>query len=558
MDARFDQILKSVATQLLFAPEHGHITFDNKRVALIHTSLFGRLTGELVNVLGIEKAGTLLTEIGYYEGAKYENFAPAITYSSGCDRLAVGLNLHAISGMASVETITLTAEPGRGKFYAELLLKDSFEAKAYRDYHGMSSKPVCWIQVGHLSAFASKMLNRSILFKEMECQAMGHAACRVVGRPMNEWGNKDDPHFRVESIPVANAFEKLVADKNVSGKNIVGGSPELDAVLQMLRKVAPTDATVLLMGETGVGKELFAREIHSLSSRRSAPFVAVNCGALSKQLLEAEMFGVERGAYTGATDSRPGRFERANHGTLFLDEIATLDLESQVKLLRALQEGEVERVGDTRVRKVDVRVIAATNVDLRGEVEAGRFRDDLYFRLSGFPLRIPPLRKRRDDIPLLVNYFLPRIASSFRKKVRGLTDRAIYALMEQPLPGNVRELQHWLERGVILAEEDDWIDLEHVFPTEEELMPVPRLASLVAGEKSKSSAMPAEISRLVEQLLSDVPPSLKSIEEMTIGITIAKTKGNVSQAAKLLGLSRAQLIYRLRGNAWKAPKDEEK
>ncbi len=555
MDARFDQILKSVTAQLQFAPEHGHITFDNKRVALIHASLFGRVTGELVNVLGIEKAGTLLTEIGYHEGAKYENFAPAVTYSSGCDGLAVGLNLHALSGMASVETITLTVEPGRGKFYAELLLKDSFEAEAYRDYNGMSSKPVCWIQMGHLSAFASKMLNRPILFKEMECQAMGHAACRAVGRPMNEWGSKGDPHFQVGSIPVANTFGRPVTDKNVS-ENIVGRSPKLDAVLQKLRKVAPTDATVLLMGETGVGKELFAREIHSLSSRRSASFVAVNCGALSKHLLEAEMFGVERGAYTGATDSRPGRFERAHHGTLFLDEIATLDLESQIKLLRVLQEGEVERVGDTRVRKVNVRVIAATNVDLRGEVEAGRFRDDLYFRLSGFPLRIPPLRERREDIPLLVNYFLPRIASSFQKKVRGLTDRANYALMEQPLLGNVRELQHWLERGVILTEEGEWIDLEHVFPTEE-LMPMPR-ASLVSGEKSVSSAMPAETSRLIEQLLSDVPPSLKTIEEATIGIAVAKTKGNVSRAAKILGITRAQLIYRLRRSAEEVPKDEKK
>ena len=219
----------------------------------------------------------------------------------------------------------------------------------------------------------------------------------------------------------------------------------------MVKKVAPTDATVLFLGESGVGKEIFSHNLHRLSKRAKGPFIAVNCAAIPEQLAESELFGVEKGGFTGATVSRPGRFERAHGGTLFLDEIGTLSFTAQGKLLRALQEGEIERVGDTQVRKVDVRVIAATNVNLRDAVRDGSFREDLYFRLNVFPVRVPPLRDRRDDIPLMMNWFMQRACKKHGKAITGFRERAVDALINYRWPGNVREMENMIERAVILG-----------------------------------------------------------------------------------------------------------
>jgi transcriptional regulator with PAS, ATPase and Fis domain len=231
----------------------------------------------------------------------------------------------------------------------------------------------------------------------------------------------------------------------------------------MLERVAPTTAAVLFTGESGTGKELFANNLHTLSPRANKPFVAINCAAIPETLIEAELFGVERGAYTGATNSRAGRFERASGGTLFLDEIGALSLVAQGKLLRAIQEGEIERVGGSNAKSVDVRIVAATNVDLRAEVKARRFREDLFFRLNVFPIDLPPLRERRDDIPLLMEHLLALYSSRHKRRFTGFTRRAVEALLNYNYAGNVRELQNLIERGVIYAEEDGAIDSVHMF-----------------------------------------------------------------------------------------------
>ena len=225
--------------------------------------------------------------------------------------------------------------------------------------------------------------------------------------------------------------------------------------------------TVLFLGETGVGKEIFARMLHRMGRRSEQPFVAVNCAALPENLIEAELFGVVKGAYTGATDSRPGRFERAHGGTLFLDEIGTLTLSAQAKLLRALQEGEIERVGDSQTRKVDVRLLAATNVDLKDAVARGTFREDLYFRLTTFPVRIPPLRERRDDIPLLMRHFLHRFSQRHGKTVGSFAPEAVEALLSYAFPGNIRELENMIERGVLLADAGEPIGISHLFTAQQ-------------------------------------------------------------------------------------------
>ena len=234
-------------------------------------------------------------------------------------------------------------------------------------------------------------------------------------------------------------------------EGIVGSSPALRVVLDQIQIVAPSLATVLIEGETGTGKELIARAIHMHSERRHRPFVKVNCAAIPAELLESELFGHERGAFTGAVAQRIGRFESAHTGTLFLDEIGELPLHLQAKLLRAVQEQEIERVGGNRTIRVDVRIVAATNRDLNGMVEEKQFRADLYYRLAVFPLNIPPLRERREDIPLLARYFVQKYAARMDRNIESIPTPAIEALTNYDWPGNIRQLQNVIERSVVLS-----------------------------------------------------------------------------------------------------------
>jgi transcriptional regulator with PAS, ATPase and Fis domain len=232
---------------------------------------------------------------------------------------------------------------------------------------------------------------------------------------------------------------------------IVGDSPAMREVFRLTRLVAPTPATVLLVGETGTGKEMLARAVHRLSPRSDGPYVRVNCGALAESLLESELFGHVKGAFTGAIDNKTGRFEAAHGGTIFLDEISSMSPKLQVKLLRVLQEKEFERVGESRTIRVDTRVVAATNQFLEDEIAAGRFRDDLYYRLNVMPIYLPPLRERREDIPALARYFLERLSEEHRRDAPDLTPQVLQLLLAHDWPGNVRELENYMERAIVLS-----------------------------------------------------------------------------------------------------------
>jgi len=243
---------------------------------------------------------------------------------------------------------------------------------------------------------------------------------------------------------------------------IVGQSRKMKEVFNLVKKVAPADSSVLITGENGTGKELIARAIHQDSNRCSRPFVTINCAAIPSELMESEMFGHEKGAFTGAYSRAIGRFEFANGGTIFLDEIATLRLDLQAKLLRVLQEREIERVGSNRPIRIDIRVIAATNTDLDRAIRVGTFRRDLFFRLNVVPIYVPALRERRDDIPLLVSHFLNKYNVSFHKKIPGMTAQVLETLMEYHWPGNIRELENLIERLVVLGMDGEMIDLKDI------------------------------------------------------------------------------------------------
>jgi len=296
---------------------------------------------------------------------------------------------------------------------------------------------------------------------------------------------------------------------------ILGDSAALKSALDQVRRVAPTDATVLLLGESGTGKELFARAVHHQSGRRTHSFFPINCAAIPENLLESELFGYEKGAFTGASGTKRGKFEIADKGTLFLDEIGDLSLGLQGKVLRVIEQRQFERVGGTETRRVDIRLVAATNKDLKALAVQGAFRQDLFFRLSVFPITVPPLRDRREDIPILARHFLQQHATRYRKPLTGFDDAAMRALLEHRWPGNVRELDHAVERSVLMGSGP--------------LLRPSDLALRVAADGHPS----------LEEM------SLEEVESFLIRKTLARHDGNVSQAAEALGLSRSALYRRL-------------
>jgi len=304
-------------------------------------------------------------------------------------------------------------------------------------------------------------------------------------------------------------------------RNIIGHSPNMQEIFATVARVAPTRATVLLCGESGVGKDLIARAIHYHSPRRDRPFVKINCTAIPENLMESELFGYEKGAFTGAAAAKPGKFEQADTGTVFLDEIGDVPPSIQVKLLRILQEREFERLGSNKTREIDVRVIAATNADLRAALEQGRFREDLYYRLNVVPINIPPLRERKEDIPYLAAHFADKLGREVRGQPCRLSPEAIEKLLAYSWPGNVRELENVIERSIVLARS-------------EELGPAD--IKLDVAPKSRSHE---DVRFLPEGV------TLEQYEQMLIQEALRRAQGNKSHAARLLGLTRNALRYRL-------------
>lgn len=536
---------------LRFQAESGHIWLDENRMLLVHARAMAALRKELFDSLGIERARGLLVRMGFVSGQRDGEWAAKQRLSgvSTEEAFAHGPALHGIEGAVSVKQVSLEIDIPRGRFYGEFLWEHSWEDEANIADFGFGDDPACWTQIGYASGYTSAFTGQLVVYKEVECRSQGDTACRIVGRPAGEWvqdGYLD--YFRPQPvgehlIEFDIGLEQLrsTQPRRRHDQQLVGQSQGFKQAFELLRSAAASAITVLLLGETGVGKEMFARWLHDNGSRAHGPFIAVNCAAIPNELIEAELFGVERGAYTGAHNPRAGRFERASGGTLFLDEVGDLSPATQVKLLRALQTGEIERLGAENLTRVDVRIVAATNVDLQQAMSQGKFRSDLFYRLNTFPITIPPLRQRTVDIPALVERFLEKYGELYHKPLRGLTDKAMRQVLTYAWPGNIRELENVIERAVLLAPANGQVEASHMFGAVHE--------ACVQGHVNKagaiSSSTPDALDRLCNEVLAE-HIDIAALEIRLMQTAMQRASGNLSQAARLLGITRPQLAYRLK------------
>lgn len=543
---------KDLTSLIHFQSTKGKIWLGEQRVLLLQVSAMANFRREMVSTLGIERAKGFFLRLGFQSGLKDAELAWKLRpNASEYDMFLAGPQLHSLKGLVKVRPTEVDIDKECGRFYVEIEWIDSFEVEICQTELGQMQDPVCWTLLGYACAYSSAFMGREIIFKEVSCRGCGGDKCRVIGKPAEEWDDVASFKQYFKNDPIIEELYELQSqlvslrtnlDKQEGQYYGIGQTPAYQTVRNMMDKAAQGKVSVLLLGETGVGKEVIARSVHLRSKRAAEPFVAVNCAAIPPDLIESELFGVEKGAFTGATQSRMGRFERADKGTIFLDEVIELSPRAQASLLRVLQEGELERVGDNRTRKIDVRVIAATHEDLAEAVKAGRFRADLYYRLNVFPVAIPALRERREDIPLLVEHFLQRFHQEYDKRTLGLSDKALEACLHYSWPGNIRELENVIERGIILTDPNESISVQALFPRAPE---EPQTAS----ERVSSDGVLIQPGNgqgsWISQLLSS-GLSLDEIEESLMREAMQQANQNVSGAARLLGLSRPALAYRLK------------
>jgi DNA-binding NtrC family response regulator len=538
-----------LAELLDFRPDLGVIRLHEQRVVLLSAAAMGLLRKELIDTFGRDIARRLLMRFGYADGYHDAvNLRERFKWRDPLEGLGAGAILHTLEGIVRSEVIRLERSED-GRFEAEFAWHDSYEAEQHVHHYGKSEDRVCWSLAGYASGYTSACLGQEMYFRESVCAGQGAKQCTIIGRHAAGWGD-DLPALRsdfqgtslkeeIDRLQIAvhrraqhvakreRQLEErereldLLRDRinrHAESRKFVVRSPAMQEVLELAAQVAPLDTTVLVYGESGTGKEFVVRMIHEQSRRASGSFVSINCAALTETLLESELFGHVRGAFTGAVRDKPGLFEVASNGTLFLDEIGEVAPTIQAKLLRALQEREIRRVGAERTIKINTRVVAATNRDLRAAVAAGTFREDLYFRLGAFIIAIPPLRDRREDIPPMVHEFVRRAATRMGKDVRTVSAEAMTLLMRYSWPGNVRELEHAIERAVILA----------------------RGATVTVRE------LPPELSESRSRTQLGDTLDLKEQEQRLIGKALERFNGNRKKAAEALNISPVTLWRKMK------------
>ena len=527
---------------LSFEPDGGVIRFGGSRVVMFDATALGLLRKELIEDLGWNGARMVLTRFGFAHGWRTaENLRRDFPWDSAEEWRRAGSTLLTLLGHALVEPVESGAD-GEGPAF-EAVCKDSHEAEQHLLHVGRSDVAVCWSLTGFTSGYLSFCRGGEVYARETRCRGKGDAVCHVVAQPREVWAeaiDEDVAFYRRESLDAALATiadalksteQKLqrhvrTLHGTISGpadrSGIVAVSEGMRRTLDLARRFARVDSSVLITGESGVGKERLGRLIHDESERASGPFVAVNCAAVTESLLESELFGHARGSFTGATQDRPGLFESANRGTIFLDEIGEIGPAMQVKLLRVLQEQEIRRVGENRSRKVNARVIAATNRDLAQDVATGRFRDDLYYRLRVVELKIPPLRQRRQDILPIARRTLAQVSRRLGRPMQGFTPAAADQLLRYAWPGNVRELQNAIEHAIVLAD-GPRVDVEGL--PEDVRLSVPRPAG------------------------ADLTLPLEEVERRYILAVLEANDGNRKRTAEQLGIGEATLYRKLRAYA---------
>jgi len=534
-----------VVSQIKFSAEEGKVWLNEQRIILFSLAALGKFRKEVFDTIGPERCKAFFIRLGYQVGILDGELARQMEFSgSEVERFMMGPTLHALRGMVLPKMLDMRID--KDEFYCEVEWQNSYEVDICASDLGMMSEPSCWNLMGYASGYSSVMRQREIFFQEVECRSCGDSRCRVIGKPAEEWENYQEFKQYFEPDGLLDELRELQSrvdvlrnsmDDSEALADIIGHSKPFRHALNMVSKASDSKVSVLLLGETGVGKEVLAKALHKFSDRSDQPFIAINCAAIPPDLIESELFGVERGAFTGANQSRKGRFERADQGTLFLDEVVELTPRAQASLLRILQEGEFERIGDNKVRYVDVRVVAATNEDLSGAVKEGRFRADLYYRLSAYPVNIPSLRERKEDIPLFVAHFLDKYQVLYNKKVLGISDRSMEQLFAYHWPGNIRELENVVERALILAEPNGMIGMDAIFP---QLAVEGELEQMQAVATSSTSEQGVINGLLVEGF------NLESFEKQLIETALSKSNGNVSKAARLVGLTRPAFSYRIK------------
>jgi DNA-binding NtrC family response regulator len=519
-----------------FDPKGGVLRFGGERAVILDAVALGLLRRELIDTLGLAGARAVLTRFGFAHGWRTaEAVRTGFPWDTHRDWELAGGRLHTLQGLLRLEPL-----PESEGAFAEALWHDSYEAEQHVLHLGKSDEPVCWTHCGFASGYMSRVQNREVYVLETACVGRGDSVCHMQGRFREDWSEERQSELvYFERGALDESLEQLTSDlkkteralhrrrrelqkqsgEEVDPSGIVAASSSMRRLLETARRVAAVDTNVLVTGESGVGKERLARLIHEESPRRLGPLLAVNCGALPEGLLESELFGHVRGAFTGASSDREGLFEAARGGTLFLDEVGEITPAVQVRLLRVLQEREVRRVGDNQARPIDVRIVAATNRDLGEEIRQGRFREDLYYRLRVVELPIPPLRERTEDILPLARWMLRAHARDTGQEVSGFTPEAADQLLRYDWPGNVRELDNAVQRGTVMT--------------------TGRRIGLEALPEEVRSALPSP------RLSGDVRP-LEEVEREYILAALEANGGNRKRTAEQLQIGTVTLYRRLK------------
>jgi two-component system, NtrC family, response regulator HydG len=545
---------------LRFDGAEGTIRWKHRRMLLLDADAMGLLRRELIDTLGLAAAKRILTRFGYACGYRDAlTSKELLPWKDQHELWELGPWLHAQEGIGLVRVLHSRIDAANHIFEVDAEWSHSYEAEQHRQHiEPLSDAPVCWTLTGYASGHSSAIFGREVFYYEKECLGKGDTRCFVVGIPADDTIEEArtlkalynvenietelsrlvvslEQHARalqaerenVGSLEIQVAHLQEAITQGAGTDELVGSHPKFRHVMADVARVAPTRTTVLICGETGTGKELIARAIHARSDRKNQPMVTVNCAALPHGLVESELFGHDKGAFTGALARKLGRFEIANGGTIFLDEVGELPLETQAKLLRVLQAGEFQRLGGTHTNRVDVRVITATNRRLDELVAEGTFRSDLYYRLNVFPITVPSLTDRPEDIPLLANYFVQRFKTEFGKNISRIDRTSMKALMGYRWPGNIRELEHVIERAVLISEDS--------------ILRIPPLSGMSHEPARSGNSEPhAHVGR-VRTLAEAEKEHISEVVQMTNGVIAGK-----GGAAEVLGLPASTLRNRMK------------